>query len=376
MKFLHLADLHLGKRLRQYDLYADQKFVLDEALDLVKKEKLDAVVVSGDIYDNQTPSGKTTTLLDYFLTRLYDMGVPLLMISGNHDSADKLRFASGILSKNSIHIVTEVSDSLVPVQVDGANFFLLPFTNYQNVNVAFGTDFKDLSSAIKYVISKMPLSSTNPNVLVLHQSVLPSSGALLVGGSEEEPEINSLGEVGGSDAIPVSIFSMFDYVALGHIHKAFDVSNNARYPGALLKYHEDEANNKKSFTVVDASSKHITYEEYPISYIHDVVSLKGLLDDIIKAPGHDEDYLFASLTDKDYLDEPMARLKNRYKFAAGLKYVSIIHPEEQKIYENLDHVSKGTLFSDFFSSVTGETLDDDEKGLIHDEIKNAWGDKE
>lgn len=375
MRFLHLSDLHLGKRLRQYDLIPDQRFVLGEALDLVRQEKLDAVVISGDVFDRETPSGKATLLLDYFLTSLFEMGVPVLLISGNHDSADKLHFVSGILSKNSIHIVTEVEDSLVPVEVGGALFFLLPFTNFQSVNAAFGTSFKDLSSALSYVVGRMPLSKDKPNILLAHQSVLPSSGVLEIGGSEEEPFIDSSGDVGGSEVVPVSVFSSFDYIALGHIHKAFDVSDKARYPGALLKYHEDEANNKKSFTIVDASTKNVTYSLRPVSFLHDVVSLKGTLDEIIHEEGHDDDYVFASLTDKDYLDEPMARLKNRYKFALGLKYLSVASHEEKKTYEDIEKVTKDDLFSDFFTLVTGEEEDEEERSIVHEEIMKAWGEE-
>lgn len=372
-KLLHLADLHLGKRLREYDLFDDQKYVLDQAIALAVKEKVDAVVVAGDIYDSGAPSGVTTTLLDEFITGLYNKKIPLLMISGNHDSPDKLHFVSNILSNNNIHIVTDITDSLNPITIDGINFYLLPYTNYQTVNAIFSTSYNDLSSSISFLVKKMNIDKNKTNVLVAHQSVLPSSGILTIGGSETQPEVDSSGQVGGSDVIPCSLFKDFDYVALGHIHKSIRLSNNALYPGSLLKYHKDEATNHPSFKIIDITNKKVTIEEKPISFLHDVVVLKGTLEDICKSKGRENDFVFAELTDKGYVDEAMSKLKSHYKYACGLEYQAIKHNnDEEKPSIDIKKIDKMTLFSSFYKHVTDEDINEDDKKIIKEEIDATW----
>lgn len=371
MKLLHLADLHLGKKLRDYDLSEVQKDVLSQALRLVDEGNIDAVLLSGDIYDTGMPSGDTTKILDSFLTELWKRKKPVFLISGNHDSAEKLHFASSILREDGVHIVTDVKDSLAPIPFKDINFYLLPYVRYQDVNAAFDTDFKDLSTAVQYVISKMNLDTSKTNVLLAHQNVLPDSGILYGSGSETQPVLMENHQVGGVDSLPCSMFSSFDYVALGHIHKRL-AFHNCLYPGSLLKYHKDEANDEKVFNVLEISNKHFKIETKKIHYLHDVVLLKGSFEELVNQKDHKEDYTFFQLSDKTYVPEAMAKLKINYPYAVSIEYPTLVSLSTQVEFSKVEEVSKEDLFAAFYHKVTGNEMSQEEKDYIEEQIQIAF----
>jgi DNA repair protein SbcD/Mre11 len=366
MKILQLSDLHLGKRLKEYSLIEDQRYVLNQALDLIKEEKLDACFLCGDIYDSAVPTAEATVLYDEFLARLHALGVEVFVISGNHDSADKLHFGKAIFEEEKVHIVTKVEEALVGTPIgDDVVVYQLPFIRSLDVNEAFQTTVKGTSEAIKEVLTRMEIDPQKTNLLMAHQAVFPANGKLAVGGSEEllSEDGYAVGDVTSVDA---AIFKDFDFVALGHIHKAQDVSKNVRYAGSILKYHRDEAKSEKSFTILSVEKKKVTYETRPIHFLHDVVEMKGTLDEILQASGDPNAYVFALLEDKALVEDPMAKLKVKYPYAAWIDYASheVATPDMHVV--DVEHVSKEKLFADFYQSQNQEPLSPEQASIVHD----------
>ena len=373
MKFLHLADLHLGKKIGEYSLIDCQKDALDKALNLVIKENISTIVLSGDIYDSHDPSIEAMKLLNYFLNNCYKNNIKLLMISGNHDQSSKLHYASEILKNNNIFIVTETKDSLKPIKIDGVNFYLLPYFNKFDYMHSFNETISNMDEALKSIIKKMNLDKTVKNVLITHLAVAKSKEEkIYASGSETSLNLNVDGSIGGEDLVSSYVLNQFNYVALGHIHKAYNVSNNIRYPGALLKYHKDEANNKKTFTVVDTDT--FEYKEYPYNQLHDVVVLEGLFDELKKEINYVNDYVFFNLTDKEYISEPMASLKQIFPYAVNINYKSVkSNVTYTSNYENIEKVSKLELFNDFYKMQKENEMTDKQRDEIRSIIKEVWG---
>ena len=371
MKFLHLADLHLGKKIGEYDLESVQRDALDKIVNLVNERDISTVVIAGDIYDSKNPSISATNLLDEFLSNLHKYKKKVLMISGNHDQEDKLNFGSKILSNDGIHIVSHVKDSLKPIIIDDVNFYLLPFVNKYDVKNAFSLDDIDtLSEAISYVIKEMNIDKTKKNVIVTHQAVVGVNKEK-ISGSEVSVSLDMDGYIGGEDVINASVYKDFDYVALGHIHKAYNVNKNARYPGALLKYHRDEANYKKSFTIVDTSD--FSFEEVSFKQLKDVVLLEGSYEEVKQKVEYKNDFVFFKLTDNDYITDVMSKLKIIFPYACNISYSNIKNNYTySKNYENIEEVSKYDLFKDLYKSKMGEDLTLEQKEIVTNIINEIW----
>ena len=365
MKFLHLADLHIGKKLNEYPLFEDQRFVLNQALSLAKKEDVDAIVIAGDIYDSSAPTAEAMEFYDNFLSELHDFGKSVLMISGNHDSSERLHVASAILKKNNIFIVTRVEDALNPICIEGVNFYLLPYFRPSEVNYAFGPDCRSYASAMAYMVEKMDVDVKQTNVLVTHQSILPLGVKIESSGSETAVDVDGAGSVGGTDTIDVKILECFDYLALGHIHKAQFVAGNARYAGALLKYHTKEANAHRSFTIVDIQDKKVEVKEHPLTLLRDLVILEGTLEELLQRKGNENDYVYARLLDEINVDSPYNKLKAKYQFFLGLEYAhNRTTTTEAADFEDVEKVDKTVLFSKFFSTYGGRELDQEEEKFV------------
>lgn len=365
MKFLHLADLHIGKKLVDYPLYEDQKHVFAQALDLAKKENVDAIIIAGDVYDSSAPSAEAMEAYDEFLASFFALGKPLLIISGNHDSAERLHVASSILKRNAIHIVTRLEDAFNPIIIGGVSFYLLPYFRPSEVNRLFDQDFHSYAEAMRFLVDKMGIDPSKPNVLVTHQAILPVGTKVIASGSETSLDLDSDGAVGGSEIIDTKLFEPFTYLALGHIHKAQFVAKNARYAGALLKYHVKEASAKRSFSIVEIDEKGFTLTEHPVSFLHDLVVVQGTLDKILSSKGHENDYVQVRLTEAVFVDSPQAKLKARFPYFLGMEIPHIKATREQVEFENVEEIAPEDLFASFFEKYGGRALEDEEKELVH-----------
>lgn len=373
MKFLHLADLHIGKKLNEYPLYDDQRFVLDQALALAKSEKVDAILIAGDIYDSSAPSAEAMESYDELLNKLFDLSIPVILIAGNHDSPERLAVASRILAKQNIHIVTKLQDALTPIIIQGVNVYALSFLRPSEVNRAFNTDCRSVESALKEVLQRMNIDSSKANVLLTHQAILPLGNSVQASGSETALDIDSSGSVGGGAIVDVSLFSAFDYLALGHIHKAQNVAKNARFAGALLKYHVKEASAKRSFTIVDLNGKDLAIHEFPVTLKHDLIILTGTLEELLAHEGNEHDYIQARLTDNAIVDAPHAKLKAKFEHLLGLEYVRQGDSHIERVdFEHVEEVDRNVLFATFYQEYGKRELDEREKSFV----KSLWEEEE
>ena len=291
MRFLHLADLHIGKKLYEYSLLDDQRKILEQALEVVNDCCCDEVIIAGDVYDKPTPPVEAMEVFSEFLTNLSNMNIPVSIISGNHDSAGRISYFSELLKRSQITVSTEFTGTLQAVKPPESEIqiYLLPFMTPQRVRSVYqGIPFTTYQEAVKIVLDHSPIDKSKINILVAHQ--------FITGGKTCESEEFS---VGGLDNINAEIFSDFDYVALGHLHAPqFCGRETVRYSGSPLKYSVSEEHQEKTFTIVDIKSKNdITIEEVPILLPHDVRSVEGSFDDLMKAD-RTNDYVRILLTDE------------------------------------------------------------------------------
>ena len=309
MKFFHLSDLHIGKQLHRYNLKEDQQVILKEVITYAKELRPDAIVTAGDIYDKSVPSAEAVNVFDEFLTDLSEITpeIPILIISGNHDSPDRLKYASEILKRHHIYLAGNVperpEEHIEKVTLHDAygevDFYLLPFMKPAYVKNIFvdGTP-ETYSDAVKEIIKREKIDYKDKrNVLVSHQ--------FYVGEKAESPETcdSEVFSVGGIDNVDIGSVKEFDYVALGHLHGAQCIGKpEIRYCGTLLKYSVSESTQNKSLTVVTLKAKgeKPEIENYPLHPLRDVRKKKGTLDEIIKEAQETEkdDYISITLTDE------------------------------------------------------------------------------
>ena len=321
MKFLHLADLHLGKRLSGFSLIEDQHYILFKALDLCVQKKVGVIALCGDIYDTAVPTQAATSLLSDFLVEANKRLIKVLMIPGNHDSAERLGFAASLLHSEGVYIVSNLSEAIKPIELEDVDFYLFPFFKHFDVNHEFNQQCETYEEAARYLLSRIQLNPDKPSVLLAHHTVYPRTGELKRSRSEEI----AIGTVGNIDAL---IFKDFTYVALGHIHKAQQVANNAFYSGAIYKYHSDEVDYEKNFFFVEVDKDGYRIEYEPIPFLHDVVVLTGTMEELLHHP-YCEDYVFLVLKDQDVIMNSMDKARRVFPNCCAITY-------ESKHYENIE----------------------------------------
>ena len=303
MNFLHVSDLHIGKKLLGKPLYEDQRHVLDQIIAMAAREDVDAVLVAGDLYDKSQPSSEAIELAGDFLTRLSELGKPAFIISGNHDSAEQVAYCRRILSRAQIHLSPVFEGAMQRHVLRDAHgevhVYMLPFIRPAQVRRAFpsrAAGIKTYADAVRIAIEETPLDPAARNVLVAHQYVTGGEAVQL---TDSEDRM-----IGGIDAVPVETFDGFDYVALGHLHAPQKVGRSGvRYAGSMLKYSLSEEKQRKAALRVSLGPKAEPYavievEKLDYAPLHDVKSLRGTLDELTANPGIDCDYVFVTLTDE------------------------------------------------------------------------------
>lgn len=320
MKFLHLSDLHLGKRVNEVSMLDDQDYILHQILEITDVESPDAVVIAGDIYDKSVPSGEAVTLFDWFLVALAKRRVPVLLISGNHDSPERLSFGSRLLDASGIHISPVYSGEVRPITLQDehgpVHFWLLPFLKPAHVKRFFPDEpIESYTDACRAAITQMNVDFSARNVLVTHQFVTGASTC-------ESEELSA----GGTDNVDASVFDGFDYVALGHIHGPQNIgSNRIRYCGTPLKYSFSEAAHHKSVTVVSLGEKgDLSLQLCPLYPKHDLREIRGsfasVTDREFYANTDADDYLHIILTDEEDVPEAVGKLRQIYPNLMKLSY--------------------------------------------------------
>ena len=321
MKFLHLSDLHIGKRVNEFSLLEDQLYILDRILDVVDSENPDAVLIAGDVYDKAVPSAEALQVFDDFLVRLSQRGTRVLVISGNHDSPERIAFGARLLDRSGVYLSPvyrgavesiTLTDGFGPVQ-----FFLLPFLKPAHVRRHFPEEpIESYTDAIRVAIGQMALDPRQRNVLVTHQFV--------TGASRSDSEEVS---VGGSDNVDVSVFDPFDYVALGHIHGPQHVGRDTvRYCGTPLKYSFSEVGHRKSVTVVELGEKGaVTLRTVPLTPLRDLCQIRGRYEELTRKSFYEHttyrsDYMHVTLTDEEDIPDAIGKLRVIYPNLMKLEY--------------------------------------------------------
>ncbi len=364
MRFLHLADLHLGKRIHGYDLLNDQRhFLFRVALKECEKRKIDIILLAGDIFDQSAPSGDAMSLLDGFLSECAEKGIKVLMIPGNHDSPERLSYASNFFAKRGIYIVTDPADSKKPIMIGDDAFFLLPFVRNADL-IRLGEPCKkenDFATNFALYLESLPLIHGGHNIVLAHQTVLDQQG------HEPKRSDSEVPAVGTSSNLPLAPFARFDYVALGHIHNKYPIlSERIRYAGAPLKYHSNECDQRKTMNFVELEGKDIKVEEIPIVPLRDVKKIKGTFDKLM-AGSNDKDYVYAELTDLRPIENVSGKLKGKYPFLLGSVYLGLENRSEARDDIDVSEIGKRQIdedFMKFYTSMTGAALTDFQKETI------------
>lgn len=321
MKFLHLADLHLGKRVNGFSMLEDQAHILRQILAILDDEQPDGVLIAGDVYDKCVPSVEAVGLLDGFLTELCARGVPVLLISGNHDSPERLAFGGRVMDSCGIHISPVYDGALAPVTLHDAfgpvHVWLLPFVKPAHVRRWFpDADIESYTDAMAEAVAHMDIDTAARNVLVTHQFVTGGARS----GSEEL-------SVGGTDNVDSGVFAPFDYVALGHLHGAQHIGRETiRYAGSPLKYSFSEARQHKSVTVVTLGEKgDVQVRTVALTPLRELREIRGSYDELTARSFYEHttyrsDYLHLILTDEQDVFDAMSRLRTIYPYLMTLDY--------------------------------------------------------
>lgn len=376
MKILHTSDLHIGKRVNEYSMIDEQKFVLERIVEIARQEKPDAIILAGDIYDKSVPSAEAVTLFDDFLFNLSELGKAIFIISGNHDSAERISFASRIMKECHVYLSPVYNGRVEPVVLnDGATevaFYLLPFVKPSQVHpFADGREVKSYEDAVRYVIETMGVDKSRRNVLVAHQFVTGSAR------SESEDVM-----VGGLDNIDTSAFDDFDYVALGHLHRPQHCQRpTVRYSGSPLKYSFSEVNNQKSVTIVEINGKdEPAISTIPLAPLHDWHDLRGTYDELTARSFYDgadlqEAYVRITLTDEDDIPDGMRKLQAIYHRLMELNYDNKRTQAGLTLIGkpmNVNDLNPCQLFAELFDKQNAQPLSDEQREYVDNLIKETF----
>ena len=378
MKLLHLGDLHLGKSLGEFDLYEDQKYILDQILSIIREKEIDGVLIAGDVYDRAIPSESAMNLLDYFLKSLADQKVKTFMISGNHDSDDRLGYGSRLFESSHIYIAAQFRGTLYKKTVideyGEADFYLLPFVKASQVRHFYPDEkIESYDAAVRVILEHAQIDPDKRNIIVAHQFVAGRGADPELGGSEGA----GTQSVGLVEKIGWDCFDMFDYAALGHIHSPQSIGRReVRYSGSPLKYSLSEAGNDKSVPVVTLGPKgEVDIELVKLRPMRDMRRLKApieklLVKDNVSRP---EDFIYATLTNEELIDDAMGIMQQVYPNTVKIDYDNSRTREVDRveIAGNLKQKTFDELISDFYSKMYGCAISEEEMQIMKEAAKEA-----
>lgn len=367
MRFLHTSDWHLGRQFHNVSLLEDQRHVLQEMFGIIQQEKIEAVLIAGDIYDRSVPPADAVALLDEVIDHIsFELQIPIIIIPGNHDSAQRLSFGARQLAKSGVHIISQLSDISNPVVLNDEHgevaFYGIPYADPASVRDIYKCEVKTHEDAMQLLTEKIK-NQHEPN----HRSVALSH-CFIAGGEVSESERPL--SVGGADTVSHQLFSDFDYTALGHLHgPQFKGSENIRYSGSILKYSFSEARHQKSVTVVDMDAQgKCDIKKVPLKPKRNMRVIEGELDDILIQAKNDtetNDYLLVRLMDKHALYDPMAKLRAVYPNILQIEKPNLSRGGERHQLKK-ENLKKGELhmFRDFYQQMTDEEMDQPSLDII------------
>lgn len=375
MKFIHLSDLHIGKRVNEFSMIEDQEYILKQILKIIDHEAPHGVIIAGDVYDKPVPSAEAVELFDDFIVRLSERELPVYIISGNHDSPERLAFGNRLMAASDIYFSSVYNGKTERFELTDAYgtaaIYLLPFVKPSHVRRFYPDDkIESYTDAIAVAVREMNVNQDNRNIIITHQFV---TGAL----RSDSEDVS----VGGTDNVDASVFDGFDYVALGHIHRPQNVgSDTIRYCGSPLKYSFSEAPYEKSVTVVEMKEKgNTSVRTVPLTPMRDMVELKGTYDELTlksfyEGTSYREDYVHITLTDEEDIPDAVQKLRVIYRNLMKLDYDNkrTRHQTELNGAEDVTVKSPLELFAEFYEHQNGAAMSAEQAKHIEALIEKIW----
>ena len=378
MKLIHLSDLHLGKRVNEFSMLEDQQYILTEILQIIDREKPDGVMIAGDVYDKSVPSAEAVALLDDFLVRLAKRDLQVFLISGNHDSPERMAFGGRLMAQSGVHLAPVYDGKVSPITLTDeygpVNLYLLPFLKPAHVRRCFPErEILTYTDALAAAIEAMGVDPAQRNVLVTHQFVTGAARC-------DSEEIS----VGGTDNVDVSVFEPFDYVALGHIHGPQQVGRETvRYCGTPLKYSFSEAKHQKSVTVVELGEKGaVSVRTVPLTPMRDLAELRGTYEELTFRGFYDgtsypRDYVHITLTDEEDIPDAVSKLRIIYPNLMKLDYDNkrtragiILEGAEDQQRSPLE------LLEEFYEKQNGQPMGEEQRAFAKSLMERIWEEDE
>ncbi len=380
MRILHTADWHLGKIVNEFSMLPLQKEYLTQLIQQVKDLNVDALIMAGDLYDRSIPPKEAVSLANWVFTELTQkIGIPIFVIAGNHDSNERVEYGAELLSGSQLFIEGTTKNTIRKVALDGYNFYLCPFDDHRVIREVLQDEtIKNPEDALRAQLARLEdeWSADEVNILLYH-------GFLVNFQTDEELEESDSERpltIGTAEYIPVDVVEQFDYVALGHLHKAQKVkSDHIRYSGSPLKYSKSEANYKKQNLLLEWTEGDLEIESLPIKLSKDLRVIRGKFADIMQDTS--DDYVFFELEDTEYVLDAMNRLRNNYPFAMALEYTHSKEREKLTLShtkENIQEKPLDLLFNDFYETNVGMPLNEEQKEVVIatlEEVKEMEDDK-
>lgn len=376
MKLMHLADLHLGKNILEQSMIEDQRYILEQIISLVVKEQVEAVLICGDVYDKAIPNVEAVRLFSEFLTKLHNLEIKVLVISGNHDSRDRLSFGNELFVDNDIFIegtfTGQVKNVTLRDEYGELVIYMVPFVKPSDVRFYYPDyEISSYHEAVKGIIDNINVDLSKRNILMVHQFVTAT-------GVEIERCDSENISLGGIDNVDVSLFEAFDYVAMGHVHRGQKlIRETIRYAGSPLKYSFSEINHKKSVPIVEFRTKgEVEVKLVDLVPKRDMRIIKGKLDNLLDNEviklGNSDDYISAVITDEDYIMNAIGKLRKVYKNLLRLEYqntrtLSSAEVSCSSVEESLKK-SELELFEEFYFKQNNLKLDSERLGIVKDII--------
>lgn len=376
MKLIHLSDLHIGKRVNEFSMIEDQKYILKKIINVVDEEKPDGVIIAGDVYDKSAPGDDAVKVLDGFLTDLARRKISVYMISGNHDSAVKLSFASELIGMSKVYIAPVYDGDVKPWVLKDENglearIYMLPFVKPVTVKNIFPDEadgIRNYTDACRVAISHMEVDEKVTNIIVTHQFV--------TGAVRSESEEN----VGGLDNVEAEVFDTFDYVALGHIHRPQKVGRETiRYCGTPLKYSLSEADVDKSVTIIDIEeNKKVKVRTASLEPMRDMREIRGTFAELTSQEYYEkqkkDDYIYVTLTDEEDIPEAFGKLAKVYPNVMKLRYDNKRTRESRNVEggEAIEGKDELTLFSELYEKQNNQEMSEEQEAFVRKLIDKIW----
>ena len=377
MRFLHLSDLHLGKRVNEFSMLEDQAYILKEILNIIDEQKVEAVLIAGDIYDKVIPSAEAVRLLDDFLTRIAARELPVFLISGNHDSAERIAFGSRLMSSRQIYLSPVFESDVEPVTISDRygeiNIYMLPFVKPSLVKRVYPEEeIITYQDAVNAAVQHMQIDTDKRNILLAHQFVTGAARC-------DSEELS----VGGVDDVDASVFDGFDYVALGHLHGPQKIGKETvRYSGTPLKYSFSETNHKKVAVIVDVEEKgKINIQQIPFLPKHDMREVRGTYMEVTALDFYKDmktdDYLHITLTDEEDIPDAIGKLRTIYPNIMKLSYDNLRTRAAVTVRgtAEVEEKSPMELLREFYELQNNQSMTDEQEEIARGMMEEIWEDE-